>query len=515
MSARLRTLTLIVAIATATAGCTGAKRPDSGTLSAGVTSTTVAGELAPVDTVPADAAAAPDPAAAAPAGTPAAPGAPGAPKASGTKPAAGTAKPTAGAAGTPSGETAAPTSGAPVNSGGATAPVDVPGDPDLFAGSSNTRGISANEIKICGHAALTFGPAFNATPDDFNVYYSAVNDAGGVFGRKIVATYENDNYDPKTAVEAADLCKAKNPFLILGGIGFDQIPSVRNWAEANKELYFHHIATVKGSEGKQYSYTTQPTVERVGEAFGQFAATKFKDKKIGVLYRNSEFWQPGFEAFKRMGAAKGLNIVKSVPVEKNQGAYQQALLELKNAGAEVVFGWENTLALSQMIAQAKQQSFSPVWLAFPFNLTSQTLGNDALNPPLVGLATWPGYSKGDYSGTFAPYADDMKEFERQYAKYRPNTDIKGVAGDLLWLNWVEQKRLVDMLKACGAGCTRNHLAGVLNNGYKATSSPTCPLDFSGGKKDGSLGLVNTMETYRSPSGDVNWRTTGLCKSTDF
>ncbi len=510
MGARFRTLALIVAVATATAGCTGANRPDSGTLSAGVTSTTVAGELAPVDAAPADAAAAPAAEAAPVAGSPA-PGTPGAPKTSGAK-SATAAAPTAG---TPSGDAAAPASGTPVNPGGATAPADVPGDPDLFSGASNTRGITATDIKICAHAALTFGPAFNATSDDFNVYYSAVNDAGGVFGRKITATYENDNYDPKTAVEAADLCKAKNPFMILGGIGFDQIPSVRNWAEANKELYFHHIATVKGSEGKQYSYTTQPTVERVGEAFGQLATAKFKDKKIGVLYRNSEFWQPGFEAFKRQGTANGLNIVKSVPVEKNQGAYQQALLELKNAGAEVVFGWENTLALSQMVLQAKQQNFSPIWLAFPFNLTSQTLGNDALNPPLVGLATWPGYSKGDYSGSFAAYADDMKEFERQYAKYRPNTDIGGAAGDLLWLNWVEQKRLVGLLKACGSGCTRNHLAGVLVNGYKATTAPTCALDFSGGKHDGSLGLVNTMETYRSPSGAVNWRSTGLCKKDDF
>ncbi len=513
MRSRLRIVALIAALAIATAGCSGAKKPDTGTLSAGTTSTTVAGAEVNAETPPAEAPGSVDPGASAATvpGTPVAGAVTTRPKA-GTKTAAGTtATPTGGGTASASGE---PT----VNPGGATAPADAPGDPVLFAGASNTRGITANEIKLCGHAALTYGPAFNATADDFNVYYSAINDAGGVFGRKITATYENDNYDPKTAIEAADACKAKNPFMILGGIGFDQIPGVRNWAEANKELYFHHIATVKGTEGKQYSYTTQPTVERVGEAFAELAAVKFPGKRIGILYRNSEFWQPGFDAFKRTAQAKGLNIVGAYPVEKNASAYQQQLLALKNdAKAEVVWGWENTIALTEMVKQAKSLDYSPTWLAFPFNLTAQTLDDQALSPKMIGLASWPGYSKGDYTGGFAPYADDMKEFERQYAKYRPNTDIGGVAGDLLWLNWVEQKRLVDLLKACGSGCTRDHLAGLLVNGYQATSSPTCPLDFSGGKHDGSGGFVNVMETFRSSVGDkkVNWKSTGLCKLHDF
>ncbi|HVE63959.1 MAG TPA: ABC transporter substrate-binding protein [Mycobacteriales bacterium] len=384
---------------------------------------------------------------------------------------------------------------------------------NLFAGALNTRGITSKEITICGHAALTYGPAFNATKDDFNVYYSAVNDAGGIFGRKIEATYENDDYKPATAIQAAEACKAKNPFMILGGIGFDQIPGVRNWAEQNKELYIHHIATDRDASSKQYSYTTQPSVEAVGRAFGELTVSKFKTKKVGILYRSSEFWEPGFDAFQSVAKKRGLNVVLSVPVTQNQANYTQALLQLKNAGAEVVWGWENTLALTQMVKQAKAQNYSPQWVAFPFNLTSQTLENDALTPPMIGLASWPGYSKGDYSGTFASYAADMKEFEIQYAKYRPGTDIEGVAGDLLWLNWVEQKRVVEMLRACGPQCTRNGFVGMLANGYRKTVGPTCALDFSGGRNNGSGNLVNEMETYRSPSGKVNWRSTSRCRKT--
>ncbi|MEN3271616.1 MAG: branched-chain amino acid transport system substrate-binding protein, partial [Actinomycetota bacterium] len=392
-----------------------------------------------------------------------------------------------------------------------TAPPATATDVNLYSGAANTRGITKDKIVLCAHAALTYGPAFNATADDFNVYYQAINDQGGVYGRKIEATYENDNYDPATAVQAAEACKAKNPAFILGGIGFDQIPSVRTWAEQNRELYFHHIATEKGAAGKQFSYTTQPSVEAAGRAFGELAVSRFKSKKIGVLYRNSEFWQPGYDAFKQVAKDNGLKIVLAVPVEKNQANYTQALVSLRNAGAEVVFGWENTIALTEMVKQAKAQSYSPQWLAFPFNLTAQTLGDDAMTPKMIGLATWPGYSAGDYGGTFQSYAADMKEFEREYAKYRPNTDLSGVAGDLLWLNWVGQRQLVALLQACGPDCTRNRIAGVLAAGWKTNVSPGCPIDFSGGVHDGSGSLFDVMETYRSPSGKVNWRSTSRCQ----
>jgi branched-chain amino acid transport system substrate-binding protein len=392
-----------------------------------------------------------------------------------------------------------------------TAPPATSSEVHLYSGSANTRGITKDRIVLCAHAALTNGAAFNATPEDFNVYYDTINDQGGIYGRKIEATYENDNYDPATAVQAAQTCKTKNPALILSGSGFDQIPSVRTWAEQNHELYFHHIATEKGAAGARFSYTTQPSVEAAGRAFADLAASRFKKRKIGILYRNTEPWRPGYDAFDQMAKDDGVKIVLAVPVEENQANYTQALLSLRNAGADVVFGWENAIAVTEMVKQAKAQRYSPQWLTLPFNLAAQTLADDAMDPQMIGLATWPGYSAGDHGGTFSSYSADMKEFEREYAKYRPNTDLSGVAGDLLWLNWVFQRQLVALLQACGPDCTRNRIAGVLEAGWKTSVSPGCPLDFSDGLHDGSGQLFDVLETYRSPSGKVNWRTTSSCQ----
>ena len=393
----------------------------------------------------------------------------------------------------------------------ATAPPATSSEVRLYRGAADRRGITKDAIVLCEHAALTNGPAFNATTEDFNVYYDAVNDQGGVYGRKIVATYENDNDDPGAGVQAAAACRAKDPALLLSGSGFDPIPAVRAWAEQNRELYVHHSATEKGAAGLRFSYTTQPSIEAAGRAFAELAAARFGKRKIGVLYRNTDTWRPGYEAFAAQAQDDGLKVVLAVPVDENQANYTQALLAVRNAGADVVLGWEDAIALTEMVKQAKAQQYSPQWLTLPFDLTSQTLGDDAMAPKLLGLAPWPGYSAGDHAGTFASYADDMREFEREYAKYRPNTDLGGIAGDLLWLHWVFQRQVVALLQACGPDCTRNRIAGVLAAGWKTDVSPACPVDFGGGAHDGSGQLFDVLETYASPSGKVNWRSTSRCQ----
>lgn len=381
----------------------------------------------------------------------------------------------------------------------------------LFTPAEDRIGITNDSITLCVHAALTYAQAFGTKDTDFNVFWQALNtEKGGIYGRKINATYENDNYTPTDAVTAATKCKAKNPFMLLGGIGFDQIPAVRNYVEQNHMFYLHHTATINGTKGQKYSFTELPTVERVGAAFAQLAGSKYRGAKIGIIERDSANWSPGVEAFKKVAGKYGVKVVQDNKVAQNKGNYTQDILDMKSAGADVVWIWLNALESTQLLKQAKAQGFNPHWLLFPFNLTSQTLDSDAMNPPLDGVAMFPAYSNKDYSGSFSSYASDMKEFEAQYAKYDSGADLSGIGGDLLFLNWVGQKALAVQLMQCGKDCTRNRMVDVLQGYTGQTPTKTsCPLDFSGDGHRGSVD-VNFMTTYRSPSGKVNWRNTTAC-----
>jgi ABC-type branched-subunit amino acid transport system substrate-binding protein len=383
--------------------------------------------------------------------------------------------------------------------------------PRLYSGAEDTLGITDDKVVFCAHAALTYGAAFNTSDADLNVYWEELNSKGGVWGRKVEITYENDNYSGPDAIAAAERCKAKKPAFIIGGIGFDQIPSVRDWAEKNRYLYVHHTATIEGTAGKKYSFSALPTVEKAGEMFAELALSKYKNKKIGVIGRDSVNWMPGIKAFDKLADGR-LDIVKRIFTPKDHHNYSLEISEMRRAGVEVLWFWENALAATEMIQQAKGQGWSPTFMVFPFNLTSQTLGDQALDPKMAGVAVWNAYSWHDYSGPFAAYASDIKEFERQYAKWRPNADIRGVGGDLLFLNWQGMKSLHALLQACGPDCTRNRMADVIRGSKYPRSGAVCGVDFlRPGRQNYGGYQVSTMETYRSPSGQVNWRNTATCK----
>ena len=401
--------------------------------------------------------------------------------------------------------------GAPAPGTAPAGPAAAPTRSTLFTAAEENIGITDKQITLCAHAALTYGAAFNTSDADFNVYWSAVNDAGGVHGRQVVVSYENDDYKADKAQEAARACKAKNIFMLIGGIGFDQIPAVRNWAETNRMLYMHHTATVNGTKGQRFSFAPLPSVERTGEAFGQLYVKKYKGKKIGIIKREGDNWEPGVDAFKAyLGSHGGGKVVAEAGVPQNKGNYTEDILKMKNAGAEVVWIWENALGATQIVKQIKAQNYRPNMMLFPFNLTAQTLDDDAFNPTLDGVAMFTAYSRGDYSGPFASYADDIKQFEAQYRKYRPSADLGGVGGDLLFLNWQAQKSLHAQLLLCGKDCNRNRFVDVLESYKGRPTSSVCPLDFTAGNhRQGSDKLV-FMETYRSPSGKANWRNTQAC-----
>mgnify|MGYP001792521656 CR=1 FL=1 len=126
---------------------------------------------------------------------------------------------------------------------------------------------------------------------------------------------------------------------------------------------------------------------------------------------------------------------------------------------------------------------------------------------------YPAYSYGDRSGNFASYADDLTLVGKQYATSDPGADLKGLGGDLLFLNWSAQKAFHTLLLACGRSCGRNELLKVLRT-YKARpSSSACNLDFTrpglGNSHRGGYAL-SVMEAYKAPDGTVNFRNTNTC-----
>ena len=428
-----------------------------------------------------------------------------------------------------------------------------PPSANLFSGQDDTVGITDTTIQMCAHSALTFASAFNISPADLNVFWQIVNNPatdpyphtagqGGIYNRKIVQpggadgiAIQDDGYQPSKAVQAAEACQAQSggDFFLLSGIGFDQIPNVRTWAEQNHVLYIHHIATQTGTAGLQYSFTMLPSVEQIGKQMGQYYLAHMNGKNIGIIERQSSNWEPGTTAFKSVLSAAGdsSKIVADDYVQNNQGDYTKEVTDMESRGADVVLIWENALAADSIIQQAANQQFVPGngWLMFPFNLTLYTLNASSDSTMqqeingMQGMIPWPAYTSsaarctsggsgitrkdGDYSA----YLSEIRQFESAYASLDAGADLCGDGGDLLFATWEAWKQVADLLVKCGPDCTRNKVAGLMLNGYRSQVGVNCPVDFSGGDHHHG-GFGDDVYAVKPENGGPGWVTTGMCQT---
>jgi hypothetical protein len=412
----------------------------------------------------------------------------------------------------------------------------------LFSPSQETVGLTNTSIQLCAHAALTFGPAFNISASDLNVFWQMVDDpsddpyphtAGqaGIYNRLLLnpttsppspgIDIQDDGYQPSKAVQAAQACEGQpgGDFFLLSGIGFDQIPAVRVWAEQNHMLYIHHIATAQGTAGLQYSFTMLPTLETVGRQFGQYYLAHMNGLKIGIIERNSSNWSPGVATFKQALAAAGeeSNIVADDQVTNNQSEYPEQIADMRTHGAQVVLIWENALAADEIIQQSADQGYNPKWLLFPFNLTLYTLNASGVDTSqMYGMVPWPAYAcpserPADYFGGNTAYQEEVLKFEAEYAKRDPGADLCGDGGDLLFGTWEAWRQVAQLLVDCGPNCTRDGIAGLMLHGYEAQVGSNCPVNFAGG--DGHHG-GSDEDIYATEPGKTQriWYNTGFCES---
>jgi len=364
---------------------------------------------------------------------------------------------------------------------------------------------------VCGHAPLIYGQLLNTKKEDLLVFWNWLNDHGGLYGRKFAVDLQDDQYSSTGGVPAAQACREGNPFMIFGALGSDVIPPVRRWAEENKELYLYGFTVAKGSEHDKYTYSATISQEELSAMLGDVAATRFPDKKnkVGVVWRNSDNFQPGRDAFKKAVVARGGKIVADLGVRENQGTYTNEILALQQAGAQVVFVLEAADVQLSFIKQAKTQQYSPQWEVFSFNIQTQTLGQDAMKPPMIGSNLAPAYECHKYDGPYASYAAEIKTFEEAYAKYSPNTDLCGVAGDVAWGGWVGVKAIAALFQECGPDCTRHRFAGIMESGLKGAIGASCTLDFTADRHHGGH-LIDLMQTYNVSGSRVGWQNIQRC-----
>jgi len=197
-----------------------------------------------------------------------------------------------------------------------------------LACAQGAPGVSPDKILI-GQAAVFSGPAAQLgiqVRNGIKAYFDAVNEKGGVHGRKLELVTEDDKYEATVAPQASKkLIEEHKVFALVGYVGTPtgvqhlpvvtqaKVPLVGMFtgAEALRVPMSRYIFHVRAS----YYDETEKIVEQVVSTGG---------KKISVFYQNDGYGEAGRKGTEIALEKRKLKIHSQGTVERNTVAVEEA-----------------------------------------------------------------------------------------------------------------------------------------------------------------------------------------------
>jgi ABC-type branched-subunit amino acid transport system substrate-binding protein len=246
--------------------------------------------------------------------------------------------------------------------------------------TASAPGITASTITLGSHQPLTgiAAPGYDEIAPASNAYFQYLNAHGGIYGRKIVYKYLNDQYNPSmTATVVRQLVLKDNVYAIFDGLGTPTHLAVAPFLNSEKvpDVFvasgcecWDNPAKLPETFGWQLDYV------REGKILGQYVKDHFKGKKVGFFYQDDEFGQDGVKGLDDEIPAK--QIVAKEAYDPTNTTIGPLVAKLKAAGAQVVVSFSVPAFTALLKLNALGLSFNP-------QLVVSDVGSDPIT--LAGL----------------------------------------------------------------------------------------------------------------------------------
>lgn len=347
-------------------------------------------------------------------------------------------------------------------------------DADQAAGSRETPGVTATEIRVGSSLALSGHASFlgRQTLAGAAAYLRFVNERGGVHGRKITLLAEDDGYDPPRCVaNTQKLIVDEKVFALFSYVGTPttikiiplleeaRVPLVGAFTGANalRDPFQRFVINIRAS----YYQETRDAVKHLVEDLGL--------DRIAVFYQYDAY---GFDGLK--GAELALKDRGLAPVAR--GTYirgtldvEEALAKIAGSGAQAVVMIGTYAPCAKFIQSAARGGFTPVFYAVSFvgaGEMARILGPEDQSLLIMSEVVPP----PDLPETRA-LLWGVAEYRDLLARYAPGEqpDTVGLEG------FVNAKILVEGLRRAGPELTREKFIAAIES-----------------IRDYSLGIANTV-----------------------
>ena len=202
-------------------------------------------------------------------------------------------------------------------------------------------GVTPTQITLGGTVPLS-GPAaaYASVGRGADAYFKYVNSKGGVFGRKIVFKYEDDEFDvAKTVLLTRQLVEQDDVLAIFDSVGTEHALAVRPYLNDRKvpQLFVGSGVSKLATEHKQYPWSMGylPSFAGEGLIYGRYVAAHQPKARIAVLYENSDFGKDMLNGLRR-GLGGKAKIVGTQPYEIEDANVDSQLARLQASGADTL-----------------------------------------------------------------------------------------------------------------------------------------------------------------------------------
>jgi len=372
-----------------------------------------------------------------------------------------------------------------VLAGAAAAAVAAAVPPAARAQKKYGPGVSDTEIKV-GQTIAYSGPAsaYGQIGRAEAAYFKALNDRGGINGRKINFISIDDGYSPPRAVEnTRKLVEQDEVALMFGMLGTPLNIAIRPYLNAKKvPQIFLAAAHDSFAQPDKFPWSMgwQPTLRSESAFYARHILANHPNAKIGVLYQDDDFGKEMLAGLKAGLGDKAAMVVAAESYQATDPTVDSQIIALKGSGADALMIFAYAKQAAQAIRKFNEIGWKPD--------TYLHLGSASVGATLIpaGLQNSTGIKTALFikDVTDPQWANDaeLKPFFEWMKKYLPDGKLED---SLNLAGWAYGHTLEQVLRQCGDDLTRENIMRQAANlkGYRnpallpGTLIDTSPTDY--------------------------------------
>ena len=319
-------------------------------------------------------------------------------------------------------------------------------------------GASDSEIKI-GNTDAYSGPAsaYGTIAKAETAFFAALNEQGGINGRKVDFISRDDGYSPPKTVELVrKLVEEDQVLLTFNILGTPPNTAVQGYLNDNKvPQLFIATGADKWNDPKNHPWTMgwQPSYRIEARIYGKYILKNLPDAKVAVLYQNDDFGKDYLTGLREgLGDKADKMIVATKTYETTDPTVDSQVVALQGSGADVLL----TAATPKFAAQAIRKVYDIGWKPTHI-LTNVSVSVGSVMKPAgpekgVGIIS-AGYLKDPTDPQWQngqEYKDWLEWMKKNYSS-GSLSDINNVYG------YTVSQTMVAVLKASGDNLTRENV----------------------------------------------------------